>query len=304
MLYASASGASGSSCGSLEALALDGDAADGIVASTPCMAQNEHYKREAPAPPAPATAAGNTFPPASTLAAGPVNTTTACAAGGGSAVAEVPGGPSSAAASVGVAGAATNGTGGGGGGGNSANSAAANASNNNELLIFDAPPAVYTSTLPRTMDMVHDLPFSAQALSALNPMETGICLGIPLQYLQSQFPEEYAKWKEAPDRARYRIPGGESLMDVVARLTPFVIEMERQRKPVLIVSHLSTLQVLLAYFKGVPVERCIELDFPMNTVIEFTPHQYGWLERRFTFTQIKGDDSITTTETTSATGTS
>lgn len=32
-------------------------------------------------------------------------------------------------------------------------------------------------------------------------------LGIPLQYLESQFPEEYRKWKASPDRARYRIPG-------------------------------------------------------------------------------------------------
>lgn len=48
-------------------------------------------------------------------------------------------------------------------------------------------------------------------------------------------------------------------MDVVARLTPFVIEVERQRRPVVIISHLSTMQVLLAYFKGVPLERCIEV---------------------------------------------
>jgi len=27
--------------------------------------------------------------------------------------------------------------------------------------------------------------------------------------------------------------------------------------------------------------------------VEFTPHQYGWLERRYAFTQIGGDDSIT-----------
>ena len=62
-------------------------------------------------------------------------------------------------------------------------------------------------------------------------------------------------------------------MDVVARLTPFVIEMERQRKPVVIISHLSTLQVLLAYFKGVPVEQSIHLEVPMNTVVRaHMPH--------------------------------
>jgi broad specificity phosphatase PhoE len=92
-------------------------------------------------------------------------------------------------------------------------------------------------------------------------------LGIPLQYLKSQFPDEYTRWQAAPDRARYRITGGESLMDVVARLTPLIIELERQRRPVVVISHLSTLQVLLAYFKGVPVANCVDLDFPMNTVV-------------------------------------
>ena len=115
-------------------------------------------------------------------------------------------------------------------------------------------------------------------MSALNPMETGICQGIPLQFLESQFPgayvrwalmhmtchpceptvaprnaDEYARWSAAPNRAAHRITGGESLMDVVARLSPVVIEIERSRSPVLVVSHLSTLQVLLAYFQGVPV---------------------------------------------------
>jgi broad specificity phosphatase PhoE len=56
--------------------------------------------------------------------------------------------------------------------------------------------------------------------------------------------------------------GGESIVDVVMRLQPFVIELERQRRPVLVVSHLSTLQVLLAYFKGVPLAECVDLPFP------------------------------------------
>lgn len=82
-------------------------------------------------------------------------------------------------------------------------------------------------------------------------------------------------------------------MDVVERLTPFVIEVERQRLPVVVISHLSTLQVLVAYFKGVPVESCVSLPFPMNTVVEFTPHQYGWLERRYTFPAAPADEVIT-----------
>jgi hypothetical protein len=118
-----------------------------------------------------------------------------------------------------------------------------------DTAIFDAPPAVFTSTLSRTLETVSRLPLPTQALSALNPMETGICLGVPLKYLRSQFPAEWEKWMSSTDRVRHRIAGGaESLLDVVARLAPVVIEIERCRRPVVVVSHLSTLQVTQASY--------------------------------------------------------
>jgi broad specificity phosphatase PhoE len=193
--------------------APDSDEQDGVVASAPLLAQNDHYKRSATSAPDAAVGAG-----ASGDDAGDVSE-------------DAPTQP---------------------------------------LTVYEAEPAIYTSTLPRTIDMVGELPFPSQQLSALNPMDTGICLGIPMQYMRSNFPDEFRMWMEAPDRARYRIPGGESLMDVVERLTPFVIEIERQRRPVVVVSHLSTLQVLLAYFKGVPLQECIDLECPMNTVVRHT----------------------------------
>lgn len=118
----------------------DTDAADGIIASTPCMAQNEHYKRDDPAPPT-STGSGG---------AGAASSVGAAAAGDLPSTATHAGGDAPAATEVAIEAA-------------------------EELLVFDAAPAVYTSTLPRTIDMAADLPFPSQALSALNPMETGIC---------------------------------------------------------------------------------------------------------------------------------
>lgn len=71
-----------------------------------------------------------------------------------------------------------------------------------EVTVFDAPPAVFTSTLPRTIETAASLPVAAQPLSALNPMEMGICLGVPLCHLRTQFPEEWRRWRESPDRVR------------------------------------------------------------------------------------------------------
>jgi len=51
--------------------------------------------------------------------------------------------------------------------------------------------------------------------------------------------------------------------------------------PVLVVSHVSVLQVLLAYFRGTPVELCTSIEVPMHTVIKLTPAGGGgWVESR------------------------
>lgn len=39
----------------------------------------------------------------------------------------------------------------------------------------------------------------------------------------------------------------------------------------------------------------MQLECPMNSVIEFTPHQYGWLQRVYEFSAVGGDHTVTTT---------
>lgn len=148
---------------------------------------------------------------------------------------------------------------------------------------WDPTPVVFTSTLPRTMETAECLGFPSEQWSALNPMDTGIYAGVPLQSLESFAPQEYNVWKRAPDPVSHRITGGESIADVVNRLEPVVIELERQRRPVMIITHLSVVQILLAYFRNLPLRDCIDLDIPPHTVVELEPHQYGWHERHIRF---------------------
>jgi len=55
--------------------------------------------------------------------------------------------------------------------------------------------------------------------------------------------------------------------------------MEQQVCPVLVVSHVSVMQVLMAYFRRTPVEECTSIEVPMNTVIQFAPVTGGgWVE--------------------------
>lgn len=78
-----------------------------------------------------------------------------------------------------------------------------------------------------------------------------------------------------------RYPGGESYHDLVSRLEPTLIEIEQQTSPVLIVSHLSTLQVLFSYFTGSALSDALSVSIPNHTVLQITPcaHSTMWEER-------------------------
>jgi broad specificity phosphatase PhoE len=55
-----------------------------------------------------------------------------------------------------------------------------------------------------------------------------------------------------------------------------VVVSVQQTTPILVVSHLSTLQVLFGYFVGCPVDSFATLSLPRHTVVQLTPNQYGW----------------------------
>jgi broad specificity phosphatase PhoE len=112
-------------------------------------------------------------------------------------------------------------------------------------------------------------------------MDTGMCGGLPLQHLREEFPSVFNNWLHSSDRVHHRIPGGESLADVMLRLSPLVIDVERHVEPVLLVAHLSTLQLLIAYFMGIPLSECVKIRVPQHTVFELEPSQYGWRSKLY-----------------------
>ncbi len=89
-----------------------------------------------------------------------------------------------------------------------------------------------------------------------------------------------------------RFPGGESYKDLIKRLESPIIDMEQQTAPVLIVSHVSVLQALIAYFRQSPADQCMNIEIPMHTVLKYTPSRGGgWVESRH---ELLPDDGIFT----------
>ena len=94
-------------------------------------------------------------------------------------------------------------------------------------------------------------------------------------------------------------PGGESYSDLINRLESVIIDMEQHLGVVVAVSHVSVLQVLVAYFRSTTVEECTSIEIPMHTVLKFVPLRGGgWLESHHPLTAEKEAPALESEATT------
>eukprot|EP00808_Paulinella_micropora_P005744 g81570.t1 len=146
---------------------------------------------------------------------------------------------------------------------------------------------IFTSTQPRALQTcapvlqaVRDAEMREE--HSLCSVDMGSWKGLTIEEIKAEFPQEYARWQR--DKFNFRFPGGESQHDLVSQLLPVVLEMERQQEAVLVVSHLSVLQVLYGYFLG---SECAPNDYhsipiPQHTLIRLEPTT---METRFKYSE-------------------
>lgn len=143
----------------------------------------------------------------------------------------------------------------------------------------EEPITVWTSRLKRTMQTAELLPEQPTAYRALDEIDAGECDGMTYAEIRRRFPDEFAA--RTSDKLGYRYPRGESYVDVIQRLDPVILEIERHELPILIVGHQGILRALYAYLMDTPPKECPHLPMPLHTVIELVPNAYGCTERRF-----------------------
>lgn len=138
---------------------------------------------------------------------------------------------------------------------------------------------IMSSTMPRAVETAswHKLHFKIEELPNLNPLDKGDYSGMELEEIREIDPEWYAMLEKDPFLTRF--PGGECYADLIHRLETCIIDMEQQVNMTCCVSHVSVLQVLMAYFRRTPSSKCTSIEVPMNTVIKYTPVTGGgWTE--------------------------
>jgi broad specificity phosphatase PhoE len=148
---------------------------------------------------------------------------------------------------------------------------------------FSAPPkggvVVWTSTLRRTIQTAQPLTDTPTTWRALDEIDAGVCDGMTYEQIRDLMPDVFQA--RAADKFGYRYPRGESYEDVIQRLDPLIIQLERQRSPVLVIAHQAVLRAIYAYLMDRPPQECPRISTPLHTVIQLTPTAYGCVEERF-----------------------
>ncbi|KAH3667230.1 hypothetical protein OGAPHI_002879 [Ogataea philodendri] len=138
--------------------------------------------------------------------------------------------------------------------------------------------SVFTSMLQRsiqTSEHFSDEIFDIKQMRMLNELGSGRFEGMTYEEIQRSFPEEFnARLK---DKMSYRYPGvgGESYLDVITRLKPVIMELERTTNHLLIITHRVVARVLIAYFLNLSKSSVGDLDVPLHTVYMFEPKPFG-----------------------------
>jgi 6-phosphofructo-2-kinase / fructose-2,6-biphosphatase 3 len=113
--------------------------------------------------------------------------------------------------------------------------------------------------------------------------------------MATEHAEEYEARQK--DKLGYRYPGGgESYVDVIERVKPLILELERIRDPVVIIAHQAVLRTLLgactghcvwrctvwstglllsaAYFTDASLQDMVHLKIPLHAIIQLEPAAY------------------------------
>ncbi|OCK80847.1 fructose-2,6-bisphosphatase-like protein [Lepidopterella palustris CBS 459.81] len=136
---------------------------------------------------------------------------------------------------------------------------------------------VWTSTLKRTIQTARFLAFEKLEWKALDELDSGVCDGLTYAEIEEKYPDDFKQRDE--DKYNYRYLGGESYRDVVIRLEPIIMELERSEN-ILIVTHQAILRCIYAYFMNVPQEKSPWMEVPLHTLIKLTPKAYSTQEDR------------------------
>jgi 6-phosphofructo-2-kinase/fructose-2,6-biphosphatase 4 len=134
----------------------------------------------------------------------------------------------------------------------------------------------------------------------INP---GVWDGLSPAQAKKYYPDEWDRFTKDP--YSYRAPRAESYHDlsgwflpfnpftlswqlrekkiIIVRLEPVLIELEREREDLLIISHASVIRCIMAYLIGLPESEIPAIEIARGDLLEVNPTSYGVHSQAFHF---------------------
>ena len=120
-----------------------------------------------------------------------------------------------------------------------------------------------------------DEEYEVKQMRMLDELNAGYMEGLTYDEIRTQHSEEFERRRSDKISYRYPGPGGEGYLDVINRIRPVIVELERMTDHCLLVTHRSVARVLLAYFQGLKREDVADLDCPLGMLYQLEPKPYG-----------------------------
>ncbi|KAI1812359.1 6-phosphofructo-2-kinase-domain-containing protein [Poronia punctata] len=159
---------------------------------------------------------------------------------------------------------------------------------------------IWTSTWPQAVQTGQSFPnvsYDKTATKMLDDLNAGTMAGLTVEEIMKRHPDEYAARRR--DKLLYRWPGlgGEGYVDLIVRLRPLILELERTTDNIVLITHRAVVRVLITYFLGIQRDDLGGIQLPKDTVYCFDIEPYGIIPRPFaynpdtgTFNQISNSD--------------
>ncbi|KAF2145935.1 uncharacterized protein K452DRAFT_219906 [Aplosporella prunicola CBS 121167] len=137
---------------------------------------------------------------------------------------------------------------------------------------------VWTSMLKRsiqTAECFDEDEFDLKQMRMLDELNAGFMEGMTYEEIRERYSHEYDMRKKNKLHYRYPGPGGEGYLDVINRLRPVIVELERMTDHALLITHRSVARVLLAYFLGLDRKEIADIECPLGMLYMLEPKPYG-----------------------------
>jgi 6-phosphofructo-2-kinase len=133
---------------------------------------------------------------------------------------------------------------------------------------------VWTSMLRRSVQtsaFFDDEDFEVKQMRMLNELYAGDMEGMSFAEVKANHSAEFGARQANKLGYRYPGQGGEGYLDVINRLRPVIVELERMTDHCLLITHRTVARILLGYFLGLNRDDVAHLNVPLGMLYSMEP---------------------------------